>query len=103
MSEKEQEHIRAVGDRWPLVLEATSRVVRSNPKLIGLDKIRRPLAEDAALKATGFELQIFKMPRGAGRPGVTDDTKNPTIDEIVREVFDNAVAAGEKAFVGELA
>lgn len=49
----ENDHIAALGDKWPLALAAASMSVRLDPKLVGLDKIRGPLAISAALKATG--------------------------------------------------
>jgi hypothetical protein len=88
----EQEHIAAVGDRWAAILAATTLSVRQNSKLVGLDKIREPLATQAALKATGYEIPGFFIPKAAG--GAYVGTQ-----EVVDAAFAAAVEAGERAFV----
>lgn len=63
----EQEHIKALGHNWSRVLAAASLSVRLDPKLVGLDKIRAPLAIRAALKATGCaDCEGFVVPKDAG-------------------------------------
>jgi hypothetical protein len=91
MKTSEREHIEAVGDRWPAILAATNLSVRQNAKLVGLDKIRQPLAIQAALKATGFGNQIFQLPYSAGKLYADMQT-------ITDAAFAAAVEAGERAF-----
>lgn len=65
----ERKHIETLGRRWSDALAAASLSIRLNPKLIGLDKIRDPLALAATLKATGCpDHDGFVIPKGAGEP-----------------------------------
>lgn len=89
----EKEHIDAVGDRWHRVFAATTIAVRSSSKFTGLDKLREPMALQAALKATGFGNPGLIIPRTAG--------DNRFCQEIAGEVFADAVKAGERAFIAE--
>ena len=92
MKKSEREHVSAVGPkRWAVVLAATSLSVRQNSKLIGLDKIREPLAVQAALKATGYGNQIFQLPFTAGKPVAETQT-------VTDAAFAAAAEAGERAF-----
>ena len=91
----EKEHIDAVGDRWPRVIAAVTIAVRSSPKFTGLDKVREPLALQAALKATGYGNPGLILPRTAG--------DNRFCQDVADEVFAEAVKAGERAFIAETA
>lgn|GEM_PF-3275517 len=93
MKKSEHDHIQKLGARWAPVLAATSLSVRQESKLVGLDKIRIPLATTAALKATlcPDAPPVFTVPAIAG--------KHPeVIQEIVDTAFAKAVEAGERAF-----
>lgn len=55
----EKHHIEEVGEsKFQAALAKATMVVRMDSRLTGLDKIREPLAFEAALVATGF------LPRG---------------------------------------
>ena len=93
MKKTEQEHIKELGERWPAALAAASLSVRTNPKLVGLDKIRRPLAEAAALRATGADVPCFTVPFSAGGHPAQ-------IQGIVDVAFADAIKAVEKINIG---
>ena len=81
-----------LGPRWERALAAASLSVRLQPKLVGLDKIREPLAVRAALRATGCEVcDGFVIPKEAGPP-------MPGIQDIVDAAFADAVKEAGEAF-----
>ena len=62
MKKIEKDHIAAFGEeRFAKVLAKTSMVVRQDSRLTGLDKIRIPLAFEAALCASGFPPRGFSL------------------------------------------
>lgn len=82
----EREHIKAQGDAFDRALQVTTLIARQDMRLVGLDKIRKPLAFQAALKATGLETAAFVMPVTAGKPTVE-------ITDIAADIFNRAVTA----------
>jgi len=54
----EEKHIEENKTVFARALSAATFSVRSNPHLVGLDKIREPVAFCAALKATGYPCEI---------------------------------------------
>lgn len=91
MKKAEKEHIEAVGECWGRILIATTVAVRSSPRFTGLDKLRGPIAMQAALKAIGFGNASLIIPRAIG--------DNRHCQGVADEVFADAVRAGERAFV----
>lgn len=90
IKKSEQKHMDELGDKFKRELAAASLVVRTNPKLVGLDKIREPLAIAAALNATGCpDHQGFVIPKEAGPP-------MPGIQDIVDTAFKDAIAAARE-------
>jgi hypothetical protein len=86
----EERHIKSLGDKWSRALAAASMSIRTDSKLVGLDKIRQPLAIVAALKATGAaDREGFVIPKSAGPP-------HYGIQEVVDAAFHAAVAAAQK-------
>jgi hypothetical protein len=82
LKKSEQDHIKALGKRWHEALAAASLCVRSDPHLVGLDKIREPLAYQAALCGTRCPDHPggFVIPASAGPP-------HQGIQEIVDHCF----------------
>jgi hypothetical protein len=86
----EEQHIKSLGDKWSRALAAASMSVRTDSKLVGLDKIRQPLAIVATLKATGAaDRECFVIPKNAG-------SFDYGIQEVVDAAFQAAVAAAQK-------
>ena len=85
LKKSEQDHIKACKN-WNEALAATTMVVRTDPRLVGLDKIRVPLAYHAALEATNCPDHPcgFVVPKEAGPP-------HRGIQEIVDHCFAAAV------------
>lgn len=85
LNKSEQDHIKGC-KRWNEALAAATMVVRTDPALVGLDKIRVPLAYHAALMATNCPDHPggFVIPKEAGRP-------HQGIQEIVDHCFATAV------------
>ena len=95
MSKKTEDHIKTVGAKWPAALAAASMSVRTNSRLVGLDKIRLPLAEQAALRATGMPgVMGFCIPSAAGGPA-------NEIQSVVDQAFVDAVEAVRDAMSAE--
>ena len=89
IKKSEQTHIDGLGDKWTRALAKASLSVRLNPKLVGLDKIREPLATRAALKATGAPgIDGFCIPETAGIP-------MREMQDIVDAAFTEAVNAAK--------
>lgn len=87
----EELHIKALGENWPRALAIASLSIRQNSKLVGLDKIRDPMAVCAALKATGCpDHEGFVIPKSAGDP------------HIGQEIVDGAYADAVKAITDKL-
>lgn len=88
MKKSEANFIDANKERFAAALAKASMSVRSNSRLIGLDKIREPLAFQAALRALNFEgaLPGFAIPKTAGKP-------TQAMQDIVDEAFKAAVEA----------
>lgn len=60
----ERDHVEAVGaKKFAEALAKTSMCVRMDSRLTGIDKIREPLAYEAALVATGFPPRGFSLGR----------------------------------------
>lgn len=87
----EKNHARAVGKPFDDALARATMVVRSSSKLIGLDKIRAPIAWRAALKATGYELDVdgFVFPKSV--------EATVEITEIASDLYERAVQAARAA------
>jgi len=85
-----QEHIRAVGRTTYHVAYIWARyAVGLDARLIGLGKIRKAIATEAALRATGFPFRPFQLPRDAGRP-------DQDIQNICEQVLDRATACAHE-------
>lgn len=85
---REKSHAKKLGSAFDHALEIATMVVRSNNKLVGLDKIRAEIAWRAALKATGYPgANPLSVPVHTG-----DDTQ-----EIIDELFEKAVNAARAA------
>jgi hypothetical protein len=92
IKKSEQTHIDNLGTKWESVLAAASLSIRKSPKLVGLDKIRCPMAVAAALNATGCpNHKGFVIPNEAGAPVYG-------IQEIVDGAFVAAVEAAKLKF-----
>lgn len=64
MKANEKEHVAQIGEaKFQTALAKATMVVRTDSRLTGLDKIREPLAYQAALEATGFERRGFSLGR----------------------------------------
>lgn len=62
MKANEKEHVAQIGEaKFQAALAKATMVVRTDSRLTGLDKIREPLAYQAALEATGFERRGFTL------------------------------------------
>jgi len=69
--------------RFAEALEHATRFVRGDPRFVGLDKVRRPIADTAALHALGgdwFQCSVLRQDNVAGLP----------IDEELRAFLDAA-------------
>lgn len=88
MKQSEAAFIKQHQKAFDTALAKATMVVRTNPRLVGLDKIRVPLAFAAALRALNFEgaKPGFSIPKGAGEP--TQD-----VQDVVDAVFTAAVEA----------
>lgn len=88
MKRSEQQHIDSLGERRAAIA-AASLSIRQDSKLVGLDKIRGPMAIAAALKATGCpDHEGFVIPKEAGPP-------MSGIQEFVDAAFIAAVEAAK--------
>jgi hypothetical protein len=79
-------HIKEHQEAFDSALAKATICVRSCPALVGMNKIREPLAFSAALEATGYIIGGFAVPPEAGPP-------NPQTQAIVDKLFRDAVAA----------
>lgn len=62
MRADEKAHVAAVGEpKFNSALAKATMVVRMDGRLTGLDKLREPLAYQAAMEATGFERRGFTI------------------------------------------
>lgn len=85
MKAAERTHVEAIGEsKFASALAKASMVIRMDSRLTGLDKIREPLALQAALEATGFEKKPFTL----GKTEIPADTY-----EICNELLNKAKAA----------
>jgi hypothetical protein len=85
MKANERDHIKAIGQsKFDAALAKASFCVRSDARLTGLDKIREPLAFEAALRATGFEHRAFTL----GKKEIPGD-----LMQIIDELLPKAEAA----------
>ena len=68
MLQSEQEHIAKIGEeRFHKHLVLANMEVRSDARLVGLDKIREAIAFQAALQATGFRRRGLVIPPKCGK------------------------------------
>lgn len=90
IKKSEQKHMEALGPRWSQAVAAASLVIRMSPKLMGLDKIREPMAISAALCATGCGGHDgFVIPANAGQP-------TQEMQDIIDHTYAAAVEAARK-------
>lgn len=90
IKKSETDHMQKLGARWERAVAAATLSVRTDPKLVGLDKIRLPLAIAAALKATGAPGHDgFVIPKEAGPP-------HAGIQDVVDAAFVAAYEAAER-------
>lgn len=65
---KEQEHISKVGrERFARVLDLAMVEVKRDRHFIGMDKIRRQIAFEVALRVTRYPYRPLILPKGAGK------------------------------------
>jgi hypothetical protein len=93
MTEKEKDFIRAAGPKWNVALGAATLSIRTNGKLVGLDKVRGPMIHTAALEALGGE---FQRPRFIAQLSGT----RPELAREFDEIIDTAAEAARKAVKG---
>lgn len=82
----EEDHIKSNQKAFDAALAKATMSVRSNAAFVGLNKIREPLAFQAALKATGYNVTNFNVPKTAGPP-------NADVQARVNDAFLEAVNA----------
>ncbi|MCZ7564714.1 MAG: hypothetical protein M5U08_13820 [Burkholderiales bacterium] len=94
MTSDERKHVERIGAAaWAAALARASLVVRSDTRLIGLDRIRAPLAHHAALRATGFLARpVF--------PKVVSAHMTGEMQRICDELLARAIAAAKPAAEG---
>ena len=85
MKKIEEDHITAVGLATFDAAHAKATIaVRSDGRLVGLDKIRKPLAFEAALLATGFPPRGFSLGKTIEMPAdmqaICEETLKKAID-----------------------
>lgn len=69
MKAAEKDHVKAVGeDKFNRAVGLAMVEIRRDARLIGLDKTRNAMAEEAAFRATGYEARPFTPPKNAGDP-----------------------------------
>jgi len=69
MKAAERDHIKAVGeDKFNRAIGLAMVEIRQDARLVGLDKVRNAMAEEAAFRATGYEERAFALPKNAGEP-----------------------------------
>jgi hypothetical protein len=69
MTAAEEAHVKKVGrKRFDRAFDYAEFETRRDSHFVGLDKLRRAIAYEAALRATGFADRPLKLPRAAG-PG----------------------------------
>jgi hypothetical protein len=86
ITQAEKKHIEAHRDAFTVAIARTSISVWQNAALIGLNKIREPIAFQAALKATGYPIAGLVLPKEAGQPRT--DTQ-----ALAEQAFEAAVDA----------
>lgn len=88
MKKSEANFIEANKHRFATALAKASMSIRTNSRLVGLDKIREPMAFAAALRALDFEgaASGFAIPKGAGEP-----------TQAMQDIVDAAFAAAVEA------
>jgi hypothetical protein len=88
MKKDEELHIETIGDeKFDAALAKATIEVRQDRRLVGLEKIRQPLAFEAALLATGFPRRGFSLGKG--------QTMTVEIMEICEEVLKKATDAAK--------
>jgi len=86
MNAAERDHIQEVGSRlYERAYALADFEARQDARLTGLDRIRSAIAQEAALRATGFSARPFQLPRGAGQ-GTQE------MQTIAEEVLAKAIA-----------
>ncbi len=69
MRKPEKDHIAKVGEaKFERALGLAMVAIRQDSHLIGMDKIRGAIAEEAALVATGFPPRGLSIPKACGEP-----------------------------------
>jgi len=62
MKADEKAHVAEIGEaRFNAALAKAAMVIRMDSRLTGLDKLREPLAYQAAMEGTGFERRGFTI------------------------------------------
>jgi hypothetical protein len=89
LSSKERRHIADKGKQFTDALARATMCVRSCGQLVGLEKVRAPIAWRAALTATGYEQDVDGM--------VFPKDFEPTVEinEIAAELYVRAVKAAQ--------
>lgn len=90
LSPKERKHVREHESEFFKALTAATFVIYKNTELVCMDKIRRPMALKAALKATGYDIVGFMPPRDAGKPYIETVA-------VTDRLFDAALKAAVEA------
>lgn len=64
----EKEHLKEIGDeRYWHAFGLAQVECRKDSRLVGLTKVRDAIAHEAALRATGFPVRPFTLPRACGQ------------------------------------
>lgn len=87
MKAAEKLHIQTVGQTtFDRAFNAAMFKIKQDARLTGLDKLRGAIAEEAALRATGYQKRPLILPRGCGKP-------DRDIQTICEQVLERAVEA----------
>ncbi len=90
MKAKEKAHVDAVGEeKFNAAVGRALFVIRQDSRLTGLDKLRNAIAEEAAMRATGYPKRPLILPKTAGEPH--DD-----IQLICEQVLESAEQAASR-------
>lgn len=86
----EKDHLTEIGeDRYWRAFELAQVECRKDSHLVGLTKVRDAIAHEAALRATGFPVRPFNLPKSCGE--MTADM-GEVIDKLLPKAIEAATA-----------